>query len=82
MTDLTGAVYVEIEIELLWAIRQDAVNHKTRQDNDVINHKGVISVEYNIELSRSIQQCMVYDEDENGQWRDWSHRSSLHWKRN
>ena len=28
MTDLTGAVYVEIEIELLWAIRQDAVNHK------------------------------------------------------
>ena len=43
---------------------------KTRKDNDVINHKGVISVEYNIELSRSIQQCMVYDEDENGQWRD------------
>ena len=30
----------------------------------MIDHKGVIFVEYDIELSISIEQCTVYDEDE------------------
>ena len=30
----------------------------------MIDHKGVIFVEYDIELSISIGQCTVYDEDE------------------
>ena len=47
---------------------------KTRQENDVIDHKGVISVEYDTELSRLIGQCVVYDEDKTGQQHDWSYR--------
>ena len=43
---------------------------KTRQENDVIDHKGVISVEYDTELSRLIGQCVVYDEDKAGQQHD------------
>lgn len=38
---------------ILWFIR------KMRQDNNVIDRKGVISVEYEIELSRPIEQCAV-----------------------
>lgn len=38
---------------ILWFIR------KMRQDNNVIDRKGVISVEYEIELSRPIGQCAV-----------------------
>ena len=37
---------------------------KTRQDNDMTGHTGMISIEYNIELPRWIRQCVVYDEDE------------------
>lgn len=37
---------------------------KTTQDNDVTDHKGVISVEYDIELWRLIGQCAIYDYDE------------------
>ena len=43
---------------------------KTRKENDVIDHKGVISVEYDTELSRLIGQCVVYDEDKTGQQHD------------
>lgn len=28
------------------------------------NHTGVILVEYDIKLSREIEQCVIYDEDE------------------
>ena len=31
------------------------------------NRKGVISMKYDIELSRLIGQCAVYNEDEKGQ---------------
>ena len=31
------------------------------------NHIGVISVEYVIKLSREIEQCAIYDEDETRQ---------------
>ena len=40
---------------------------KTKNDNDVNDHKGVTSIEYDIELSRPIGQCVVYDQDEIGQ---------------
>ena len=40
---------------------------KTTQDNDVSDHTGVISIEYDIELSRPITLSVVYDEDEIGQ---------------
>ena len=40
---------------------------KTRQDNNVTNRKGVISMKYDIELLRLIRRCAVYDEDEKWQ---------------
>ena len=50
---------------------------KTRQDNDMIDYKGVISIEYDIELSRPIKQCAVYDKDKIRQRRDISYKSTL-----
>ena len=55
---------------------------KTWQDNDVIDSQGVISEEYNTELSRPIGQCAVYDNDELGQGCDWSYKSTLRQKWN
>lgn len=40
---------------------------KTIQDNDVIDCIGVIFAEYDIELLRLVELCVVYDEDEIGQ---------------
>lgn len=40
---------------------------KNRQDNDVIDHTIMISKKYNTELSRSIGQNGVYDEDDTRQ---------------
>ena len=37
---------------------------KTRQDNDVIDHKGVIFIEYDTKLLRPNGHCAVYDEDQ------------------
>ena len=36
---------------------------KMRQDNDVTNHIGMISIEYDTKMSRPIRQCAVYYED-------------------
>ena len=36
---------------------------KTRNNNNVTNDTSVISIEYDIELSRSMRQCVVYNED-------------------
>ena len=36
---------------------------KSNQDNDMIDHIGVIYAKYDIELLRLIEQCAVYDED-------------------
>ena len=55
---------------------------KTWQDNDVIDSQGVISEEYNTELSRPIGQCAVYDNDELGQGCDRSYKSTLRQKWN
>lgn len=40
---------------------------KGKQDNDVIDRKSVISIEYIIELSTQIEQYVVYDKDKTGQ---------------
>lgn len=40
---------------------------KTEQDNDMTDRTGVISIKQDIELSRLIEQCTVYDKDETGQ---------------
>ena len=40
---------------------------KARQDNDVINHIGVVYVESDIELSWSTRRGAVYDENQRGQ---------------
>ena len=42
---------------------------KTRQDNDVTDRTSVISVEYDTELSRLMEQSVVYDEDKTRQRR-------------
>lgn len=38
----------------------------TRKDNNVTNLIGLISIEYDTELSRLMRQCAVYDKDETG----------------
>ena len=39
---------------------------ETKTDNDGIDCEGVISIEYDIELSTPIEQCTVYYKDEIG----------------
>ena len=45
---------------------------KTRQDNDMTNHTGVVYVENKTKLSCSIEPSAVYDENKTGQRRDQS----------
>ena len=40
---------------------------KTRNNNNVTNRTSLLHSEYEIELSRPIRQCVVYDKDEIGQ---------------
>ena len=61
MIDCIGVVYNEIRTELSWSIEQDVVYHEEKEDNDVMDKKGVICVEYNIELSKPIRKCAVYE---------------------
>lgn len=61
MIDCIDAVYNEIRTELSWSIGQDVGYHEKKKDNDVMDKKGVICVEYDIELSRPIRKCAVYD---------------------
>ena len=53
---------------------------KTKQDNDMTNHTGVISTEYVTQLSRLIRQCVFYDKDKKTQRHDQSYWSVLHRK--
>lgn len=41
----------------MWSIK------KSRQDNDMIDHISVISVKYDTELTRLVEQCPVYNKD-------------------
>ena len=50
---------------------------KSRNDNYVIDRIGMIFVKYFTDMLRPIRKCAVYDEDEAGQWRDWSYTSTL-----
>ena len=50
---------------------------KTKQDNDMTNHTGVISTKYVTELSRLIKQCVFYDKDKKRQRHDQSYWSVL-----
>ena len=69
MTDLTGLVYAENDIELSRPIRQGAVCGKTRQgvvcdetrQDNVIHHIGQVYVENDNELSRPIRPGEVCD---------------------
>lgn len=49
---------------------------KSRQDNDMTNRIGVISVEYDTKLSRLIELCVVYDEDKTRQRCDRSYTNA------
>ena len=43
----------------------------------MIDYTSMISVEYDTKLFRLIQQCVVYEEDNIGQQRDWLYKSTL-----
>ena len=47
-----------------------------------MDYIDVTFVEYDTELSRPIEYCAVYDQDEIGQWCDLSYRSALRRKQN
>ena len=51
---------------------------KTRQDNDVIDHIGLVYTEIEIELLGHIWPGVVCDEYQIGQWLDWSYRCDLY----
>lgn len=42
------------------------------------NHTGMISIEYDTELLRSIRQFAIYDKDKTRQRGDWSYTCDLH----
>ena len=54
----------------------------TRQDNNMIDHIGVIYVRNDIELSWLIESGVDCDKNQIRQQRDWSYRYSLHQKQN
>lgn len=55
---------------------------KTRQDNDLIDHIGLVYVKNDIELSRLIWLTVIYDKNETGQWLDQLYRCRLHKNQN
>lgn len=52
-------------------------NMTNRYDNDVTHHKGVMSMTYDTELSKSIKKCMIYGKDETAQRHDRLYRFNL-----
>ena len=55
---------------------------KTKEENNMIDHIGVISVEYDTELLRPIGYYVVYDHDKIRQFHDLSYRSIICQKQN
>lgn len=45
---------------------------KTTKDNDVTDCTSPFYIEKEIELQSLIRKGTIYDEDQTGQWRDWS----------
>lgn len=70
MTNCTSKVYIEIETELSWSIKQNAVYTKTRLDNDVTNRTLVVYAKIEIEISWPIGQDVVYHEKQSRWWCD------------
>lgn len=66
MTWLIAQVQCTLKLELNYYNRLDGMRPitKIRQDNDVTDHIGVISIEYDTELSRLIGYFSINDEDE------------------
>ena len=54
---------------------------KTRQDNEVIDYKGIVYVKNEVKLSWLIELSAVYDENQTRQWCDQSYRCDLLQKR-
>ena len=46
----------------------------TKEDNDVIDHIGIVYIKNNTKLSWPIGSGGNYDENQIGQWHDWSYR--------
>lgn len=82
MTDRTGTVYVENEIELSWPIGSGVVYDEKQQENNVIDHNGEVYTKNDIEVSWSIWSSVDCDKNKIGQLRDWSYRWGLRWKQN
>lgn len=55
---------------------------KTKQDNNVTDHIGVVYAENETELSWPIGPDAVCEENQIGQWHNWLYRYGLHWKWN
>ena len=55
---------------------------KTRLDNYMTDHIGLVYAKNDIELSRPIGLGAVCDNNQTGQWRDWSYRYNIRWKWN
>ena len=55
---------------------------KTKQDNDVIDHIGLVYTKKNIELSRPIWPAVVYEENQTRQWCDQLYMCHLHQNQN
>lgn len=64
MTDRTGLVYVENDIELLGPIGPGAIYDESRKDNDVIDIPCAVYKENETELSWSTKPSMVYHENQ------------------
>ena len=50
---------------------------KTRQDDDIIDHTGVVYAKNKTKLSWPIKPTAFYDENHIGKWCDWTYRCDL-----
>ena len=55
---------------------------KTKQDNNITDHIGMVYADTETELSVPIWPTMIYDENHTEQQRDRLYRCGLHWKWN
>ena len=78
MNDCTNAVYAENENSTSMTNRIGYVVMKTGKDNNMTEHIGLAYTKTKTELLGIIWPGVVYDENQKGQWRDWSYRCALH----
>ena len=83
VTDHTGLVYAENNIELSWLIVPCTIfEKKNRYDNDVINCTGLFHAKTKTKLLGHIWPSAAGDENHTGQWHDWLYKCGLRQKRN